>query len=118
MTDTTSFAHLLIFACPQCGQPAVKAVMSDMSSLEYVDAMVIPIQCECGWSRQVFGMEAARHLVVPWSVNAQHTERDLIERKTEQEKYPRIASPHRESGSKGHGIEHDRSEGFRKRMSE
>jgi hypothetical protein len=63
---TEPFVHVLPFKCPQCAKPSASAMPSAKRSLEEVDGASIAIQCFCGWSGDLVGIEARRHWVELW----------------------------------------------------
>lgn len=68
------YAHLLQFRCRRCGQPIVIAIQSEAANLETVDGDSYFLECQCGWSEVLLGVEAARHLVTP-----SHDEQQIID---------------------------------------
>ena len=64
--NRTKFLHLLVFRCPQCGNPMSAWTLSEMQSLETVDASAFDLKCECGWSENWLGLKARRHWAEPW----------------------------------------------------
>ena len=68
------YAHLLQFRCRRCEQPIVISVESEAANLEKVDGDSYRLECQCGWSETLVGVEAARHLVTPW-----HDEQQIID---------------------------------------
>lgn len=65
-TKGTTFLHLLIFQCPQCGNPMSAWTLSAMRNLEEVDGSTFALQCGCGWTENWLGAKAKRHWVEPW----------------------------------------------------
>jgi hypothetical protein len=63
---TERFVHVLLFECPQCANPSASAMPSAERNLEKVDGASIPIQCFCGGSGDLVGIEARRHWVELW----------------------------------------------------
>lgn len=63
---TEAFAHVLLFACPQCNRPLASACASAKRSLEDADAHYFNPHCHCGWTGPVVGLEAVKHWVHPW----------------------------------------------------
>jgi hypothetical protein len=63
---TEHFAHVLLFACPQCERPLASACVTDKQNLEEADAHFFNPHCHCGWSGAVIGLEAVKHWVQPW----------------------------------------------------
>jgi hypothetical protein len=61
-----NFAHILLFACPQCARPLASACASSKHNLEEADAHFFNPHCPCGWTGAVAGMEAVKHFVEPW----------------------------------------------------
>jgi hypothetical protein len=63
------FAHVLLFACPQCDRPLASACASTKQNLEDADAHWFNPHCHCGWTGDVIGLTAVRHWVNPWGSN-------------------------------------------------
>lgn len=63
---TEHFAHVLLFACPQCERPLASACASHKQNLEEADAHYFNPHCHCGWTGPVMGLEAVKHFVEPW----------------------------------------------------
>ena len=63
-----SFAHVLLFACPQCGNPLASACASLEKNLEVADAHWFNPDCPCGWTGPVIGVEAVKHWIETWKV--------------------------------------------------
>lgn len=61
------FLHVLVFQCQQCGKPVCAATLSEMQSLEDIQASAFDVKCECGWSANWLGLKARKHWVDPWS---------------------------------------------------
>ena len=67
MPNTTEhFAHVLLFACPECERPLASACANSKKNLEEADAHLFNPHCHCGWSGPVPGIEAVKHWVQPW----------------------------------------------------
>ena len=60
------FAHVLLFACPECERPLASACASSKKNLEEADAHFFNPHCHCGWNGPVAGMEAVKHWVQAW----------------------------------------------------
>jgi hypothetical protein len=67
-TVTSSFAHVLLFACPRCGIPLASACASTDKNLEAADAHWFNPHCPCGWTGSVIGVEATKHWVEAWNI--------------------------------------------------
>ena len=65
---TAQFAHVLLFACPECGRPLASACFNTKQSLEDADAHWFNPHCPCGWTGDVAGVTAIKHWVEPWRV--------------------------------------------------
>jgi hypothetical protein len=63
---TEGFAHVMLFACPQCQRPLASACASSKKNLEEADAHFFNPHCHCGWTGPVAGMEAVKHWVHSW----------------------------------------------------
>jgi len=66
-TDKFAYIHVLLFRCPQHGEPLLAPYPSDQASLEEVDAHSFSLQCECGWSGQCLGLSKVKHWVEKWN---------------------------------------------------
>ena len=64
----SSFAHVLLFACPQCGIPLASACATTDRNLESADAHWFNPHCPCGWTGSVIGLDARKHWVEPWTI--------------------------------------------------
>jgi len=62
------FLHLLLFRCPQCGDPIGTCRENEYLSLEIVDEMLFALKCMCSWSGHRRGISAMRHWVEKWAV--------------------------------------------------
>jgi hypothetical protein len=67
-TVTDSYAHVLLFACPQCGIPLASACASTEKNLEMADAHYFNPHCPCGWTVSVSGFHALKHWVERWKI--------------------------------------------------
>jgi hypothetical protein len=67
-TVTDSYAHVLLFACPKCGNPLASACASTWKNLEIADAHYFNPHCPCGWTGPVIGVEAVKHWVEVWKI--------------------------------------------------
>ena len=67
-TVSGCFAHVLLFACPQCGIPLASACASAEKNLETADAHWFDPHCPCGWTGSVLGLQAAKHWVEVWRI--------------------------------------------------
>jgi hypothetical protein len=65
-TETESYAHVLLFACPKCGIPLASACASREKNLEAADEHWFNPHCPCGWTDPVIGALALMHWVEPW----------------------------------------------------
>jgi predicted RNA-binding Zn-ribbon protein involved in translation (DUF1610 family) len=75
-TAPDAFAHVLLFACPQCGSPLASACASTRKNLEVADAHWFNPHCHCGWTGPVIGVHALRHWVETWRIPV-HTGPDV-----------------------------------------
>jgi hypothetical protein len=64
--DEKHFVHMLLFQCPQCGEPIAAAKSTLHRSLENVDASEMELTCNCLWTGKILGMEAKRHIILNW----------------------------------------------------
>jgi hypothetical protein len=62
--------HILLFKCPESGDPVAAAALTDSASLEDVDARSFSVQCNCGWSGRLLGIERLRNWVEEWNNGA------------------------------------------------
>ena len=60
------YVHVLVFRCKHCHRPLLVPVMSEANNLEKVDGDTFEVGCQCGWWKELLGVEAARHWVAPW----------------------------------------------------
>ncbi|MGB2632434.1 MAG: hypothetical protein WAM58_00730 [Candidatus Acidiferrum sp.] len=60
------FAHVLLFSCPQCGNPLASACASTKRNLEQAEAHWFNPHCHCGWTGDVIGVTSIKHWVEPW----------------------------------------------------
>ena len=65
--DPSTFLHVLVFQCSECGQPVLQWVLTEYRSVEEIDGRTYTPKCSCGWSDRRLGAEARRHMVAPWS---------------------------------------------------
>ena len=65
-TAIAQYAHVLLFACPQCGRPLASACFNSKTSLEDADAHWFNPHCHCGWTGEVSGVSAIKHWIQPW----------------------------------------------------
>src|ERR1700694_2998750 len=59
--------HLLLFGCPECGNPIAVSRVSEFYNLELLDATSFRVKCDCGWSGDFLCAEARRHIVESWT---------------------------------------------------
>jgi hypothetical protein len=64
------YAHILLFLCQGCNKPLPIPVMSGARNLEKIDADTFDVQCECGWTKEILGVEAVRHWVIEWEIKS------------------------------------------------
>lgn len=61
-----AFVHVLLFECPQCGNPlSAHRVVRD-GNLEQVDGASFELTCECDWKGARPGIRARKHWVENW----------------------------------------------------
>jgi hypothetical protein len=65
---TDSYAHVLLFACPQCGTPLASACASAKKNLEVADAHWFKPHCPCGWTGPMIGVLAVKHWIEDWII--------------------------------------------------
>jgi hypothetical protein len=66
MFDNEQYAHVLLFACPQCDRPLAATCVSAKKNLEIAEAKWFTNHCHCGWAGDIAGVTAIRHWVLPW----------------------------------------------------
>jgi len=69
MPDTENYAHVLLFACPNCERPLVSACASTKKNLEVAEAEWFAPHCLCGWTGDLAGVTALKHWVEGWEGN-------------------------------------------------
>lgn len=69
------FAHVMLFACPDCARAISLAVTRDERNFEEVDRSSHALECSCGWSGGLLGAAARRHWVEIWQSRAEQAER-------------------------------------------
>ena len=68
MAPTTGmFVHVLLFECPNSGDPIAAHLIARDANMEIVDASNFDLKCGCNWTGQQLGIRARRHWVEPWS---------------------------------------------------
>jgi hypothetical protein len=72
MNKREPYVHVLLFECRSCGCPVASAITSHNRSVEEVDSRRIPLRCACGWSAELLGTEAKKHLVEPWHARLEY----------------------------------------------
>jgi hypothetical protein len=65
---TETYSHVLLFACPQCGNPLASACASTNKNLEVADAHWFNPHCHWGCTGSVIGVQAVKHWVEPWKI--------------------------------------------------
>lgn len=61
------FVHVLLFECPQCGNPVSTHRIARDGNLEQVDGDSFDLECSCDWKGARPGIRARRHWVEAWS---------------------------------------------------
>lgn len=61
-----AFVHVLLFECPQCGNPLSVHRLTDEGSLEQIDGSSFDLSCDCTWKGTRPGMRARKHWVESW----------------------------------------------------
>jgi hypothetical protein len=61
-----AFEHLLLYRCSRCKKALPISVMSEEGNLEGIDGNAFEVECSCGCSKHLLGVEAVRHWVIPW----------------------------------------------------
>jgi hypothetical protein len=62
------YAHILLFACPDCNLPVSISRVSNEKNLETVEAERLHIKCSyCERSSEVTAVTAKRHYVEEWA---------------------------------------------------
>ena len=66
--EPVRYAHVLLFACPDCNLPVSISRVSNEKNLEIVDAERLRVTCSyCGKSSHVIATQARRHYVEEWA---------------------------------------------------
>ena len=63
---TKSFAHVVVFKCPDSGDPIGASFLSDSKNLEEVDGHKFKVRCDCGWSGALLGIHRVNGWVENW----------------------------------------------------
>ena len=64
------YAHILLFACPECYLPISVSRISDYGNLEKIDAQKLNIWCHyCHSSADVLAVLAKKHTVESWPLS-------------------------------------------------
>ena len=63
------YVHVLLFQCPQCGEPVVFARVTASRNLEEVDGETASYSCKCGHLGAILGIHARQHWVEEWHRN-------------------------------------------------
>ena len=66
------YLHLLVFQCPQCGDPISIPKLSEVRSLEQADGSTYMLTCSCGYAREALGIQARHHCVELWRPFSEH----------------------------------------------
>jgi uncharacterized protein YbaR (Trm112 family) len=62
------YAHILVFACPDCNRPLAISHLSEERNLESIDAQKLKIICpDCKSATNVLAATAKRHMVQRWN---------------------------------------------------
>jgi hypothetical protein len=61
-----SHVHVLLFKCPESGEPMTAAILTASRSLEDVDSCAFEVKCNCGWSGSLLGIERVKNWVEEW----------------------------------------------------
>ena len=64
--DLEQYAHVLLFACPNCERPLVATCVSGNKSLETAEGTWFNPACHCGWRGDIAGVTSIKHWVEPW----------------------------------------------------
>jgi hypothetical protein len=64
--EVRTFAHVLLFRCPQCSTPATAACSSKNMDREQIATRAFNHACKCGWSGKLRGLMAVQHWVECW----------------------------------------------------
>src|ERR1051326_1921280 len=60
------FTHVVLFRCPDSGDPIGTAFVSQHKNLEAVDSHRFDVQCVCGWSGNLLGLDRVNGRVESW----------------------------------------------------
>jgi hypothetical protein len=64
--QTTEYAHVFLFRCPECHGALTSVCFKPESNLETADAHPFRVTCDCRWTGELLGFMAVRHWVQPW----------------------------------------------------
>ena len=60
------FVHVVLFRCPDSGDPIGATLLSDARNLEEVDSHSFKLTCACGWIGTLFGISRVRSWIQEW----------------------------------------------------
>jgi len=66
MDVARTYAHVVLFHCPQCRGPLASAFSSVSQQVESLDGGKSAATCRCGWTGDGLDLQAARQSVQPW----------------------------------------------------
>lgn len=60
------YVHVVLFKCPDSGDPMTAACLSEKKNLEDVDSHPFKVHCNCGWSGKLLGANRLKNWVEEW----------------------------------------------------
>jgi len=60
------YVHVVLFKCPDSGDPMPAVCLSEKKSLEEVDSHPFKVHCHCGWSGKLLGANRLKNWVAEW----------------------------------------------------
>ena len=65
--NRSAFAHVVLFRCPQSGDPIAASFGSNQKNLEEVDAHAFKVYCLCGWTGTLLGVSRFNSWTETWN---------------------------------------------------
>lgn len=66
MDVARTYAHVVLFHCPQCAGPLASAFSTTSERVESLEGGKFTAMCRCGWTGDGLDLQAARQSVQPW----------------------------------------------------
>ena len=63
------YVHVFLFRCKHCNEPIALSVKSIQANLEKTSSGTFDVECKCGWSQTLFGVQAVTHWVATWGIS-------------------------------------------------